>query len=454
MNNHNKMEFIVDISITDLVDPKYIDIPVRLHGFVSTLRKGKKNSFIELIYGNGQVQVVVDSKLVENLTIQSYVEIDGIVRKLPSGVYSSLPVEVHCKKIQVLSLADVKFSNECPSEASNEIKLEKRHLYLRDPYFILITRARSQLVQAIRKHFELAGCQGIIPPCFTGVECESGATLFPVQHPGKSTDKPMTAYLTQSSQFYLEMALPGVGDCYCIAPSFRAEKSHTRRHLTEFLHAEAEWGGILNFNQHLDKLCELVQGILKHFLEIASGTLQKLDKYEHVRKLYEQSQDIIVLEHKDAIVECTKRGIFKDPDTRTLFDERDDIPEAQERTLIDAIGKIVLLVKFPKEFKSFYMALDPEDESRVLACDVEVPGVGEIIGSGVRESDFERLYQRLLDSGLKPEDYSEYLDLRKYGFGFTSGMGLGIDRMLVWLLGLSSIREVVTFPRFPGFLRP
>lgn len=409
------MDFIVDISINDLANPKYVDMDVRLHGFVLRVRKGKKNSFIELKYGNEQVQVVVDSKLVEDLTVQSYLEVEGNVRKLPPGVYSSLPVEIHCEKIKILSRADVKFSNECPSDASNEIKLEKRHLYLRNPHFILITQARSQLIQAIRKHFESTGCQEIIPPCFTATECESGATLFNIAHPGKNTDKPMTAYLTQSSQFYLEYALPGVGDCYCIAPSFRAENSNTRRHLTEFLHAEAEWGGILNFDQHLDKLRHLLQGILKNFLDIASETLHKLDKYDRVKELYQLSQDIIVLEHKDAILECTKRGIFKDPETKFPFNERDDIPEAQERALIDSISKIVFLVKFPKEFKSFYMALDPDDHSRVLGCDVEVPDVGEIIGSGVREPDLKRLYQSLIYAGLKPEDYIEYLDLRRYG---------------------------------------
>ena len=453
-----------EILIQDLADSKYVDKNVRLRGFVLTMRKGKKNSFIELKYGTAQVQVIVFTKLVEDVTIQSYVEIDGLVRLLPQGVYSSLPVEIHCSKLQIHSLADIKYMSECPPESGNEIKLEKRHLYLRDPYFVLITRIRSQLVQAIRKHFESSDCQEIIPPCFTGVEAESGASLFSLKHPGKSTDKPLTAYLTQSSQFSLEMALPGVGDCYCIAPSFRAENSHTRRHLTEFLHAEAEWGGIMKFSQHLDKLRDLVQGILKHFIQLAGNTLQQLDKFEQSQKrtsnkyqraldLYEQSKDILILEHKDAVAECTKRGIFSDHEG-TPFGERDDIPEAQERALIDAIGKIVFLVKFPKEFKSFYMALDPEDQSRVLGCDVEVPGVGEIIGSGVREADYNRLHERLLDSGLKPEDYSEYLDLRKYGFGFTSGMGLGVDRMLVWLLGLHSIREVTTFPRFPGYLRP
>ena len=118
------------------------------------------------------------------------------------------------------------------------------------------------------------------------------------------------------------------------------------------------------------------------------------------------------------------------------------------------LDRIVFLVKFPVEFKSFYMALDPADPSRVLGCDVEVPGVGEIIGSGVREFDYARLNARMLEAKLNPADYTEYLDLRKYGAGITSGMGLGVDRMLTWLLNLNSIREVVTFPRFPASIRP
>ena len=166
------------------------------------------------------------------------------------------------------------------------------------------------------------------------------------------------------------------------------------------------------------------------------------------------THDIVVIEHKDAIKMCRELGIYKDEETKEHFGDRDDIPEAQERKLIDHIGKIVFLTKFPKEFKSFYMGEDPEDSSRVLGCDVEVPGVGEVVGSGVREHDYDRLRQRLLESKLKPEDYSEYLDLRKYGFCRTSGMGLGVGRLLTWLLGAYSIRDVTAFPRFPGYLRP
>ena len=164
------------------------------------------------------------------------------------------------------------------------------------------------------------------------------------------------------------------------------------------------------------------------------------------------TKNVVVLTHREAIEKCRELGI--DGPDGMPFGDRDDIPEMQERKLIDTLGKIVLLVKFPKEFKSFYMGLDPSDESYVLGCDVEVPGVGEIIGSGIREADYKRLTDRLLECKLKLEDYADYLELRRSGFCQTSGMGLGLGRMLCWLLDKSSIRDVVAYPRFPGYLMP
>ncbi len=440
--------------------PSYVGEVVSVLGFVRTIRSSsKKLSFLTLYYGPTEVQVVYETSKVTTPTIMSYIRVTGTVRQIPSDKYSFMSVEIVDASIQILSLADEKSQSVCPPEASQEVRLQKRHYYFRDPEFAKTLHLSDLLCQAIRMHFQTTHCREIIPPSFTGVECEGGATLFSVQHPGKSSAEPISAFLTQSSQFALEMTLPGTGDCFCIAPSFRAEHSHTRRHLTEFTHVESEWGGILTFEDHLDKLRGLLRGILRHFLDISEHELKKYGKYEkdrtlytRVKTLYDMTADILVLDHKDAIKMCTQFGLEKEPGVP--FSERDDIPEAQERQLIDKIGKIVFLVRFPKEFKSFYMALDPEDSSRVLGCDVEVPGVGEIIGSGVRESDYDRLYQRLIESGLKPDDYSEYLDLRKSGFAYTSGMGLGLGRMLTWILGVSSIREVVAFPRFPAYVRP
>jgi asparaginyl-tRNA synthetase len=434
------------------------DTLVDMVGWVDALRKQTKVSFLQLRFKgtSPSVQVVVSSdKLHADICVESFVRVRGVVRKLPLKARSSYPIEIHAEEVEVVGSSTPEFRSECPPQSHADTKLQKRHLWMRDPLFATITRLRAVLIKSIRKYFEDSGCLDIIPPSFTSVECEGGASLFRVTHPGKTSDKPMDVYLTQSSQFALEYAVPAQRQhCYCIAPSFRAESSHTRRHLTEFMHAEAEWMGIFTMDDHLDKLKALMTGILANLQALGSAELEELGITARVAELLEMSQHVLVLDHKDAIAECRARKIYKDEETKLHFEERDDIPEMQERKLIDSLGCIVMLVRFPKEFKSFYMALDPEDQTRVLGCDVEVPGVGEVIGSGIREWDEERLRSRLLESKLDPEDYREYLDLRKYGHGRTSGMGLGIDRMLTWIIGVTSIREVVTFPRFPGYARP
>ncbi|AYV76738.1 MAG: hypothetical protein Terrestrivirus13_4 [Terrestrivirus sp.] len=450
-----------------------IDSEVVILGQVRTIRSGKKQTFIEVGYSDQQLQAVASSAMiaekVKDLSIQCYCEFSGVIKALPEGKTSAMPFELQVDTIRVISTCPSDFYDQCPPDAGPEIKLEKRHFYFRDPKFALVLRAHAALLKAMRAHFDETDCVEITPPSFAS-ESEGGASLFKLEYPGKTSDKPMIACLTQSSQFALEYVLPGLGDAYCIAPSFRAEKSHTRRHFTEFLHAESEYGGIMTFEDHLQKLRELMQGILKHFLIFAEAILKEMgpEVYDRVVKLEQMTHKIVILEHKDAIKMCHELGIQK---TETIeveevvdgvptivtkhievpFEERDDIPEAQERKLIDTIGEIVFLTKFPKEFKSFYMGLDPEDPSRVLGCDIEVPGVGEVVGSGVREYDYQRLYDRMVEQGLKPEEYKAYLDLRKYGHCRTSGMGLGVGRLLTWLLGAYSIRDVTAFPCFPGY---
>lgn len=303
----------------------------------------------------------------------------------------------------------------------------------------------------MREFFEETECTEIFPPSFVGNQCEGGSTLFKLDYPDKEKGN-IPAFLTQSSQFYLEYVLPGIGDCFCIAPSFRAERSHTRRHLTEFLHAECEWKSVMTLEDHLKKLEALMIGTLERFLKYGRTYLDQLSLTDHVEEQLEKCRNILVMSHKEAIEYCRSHDIYKDEETKTHFEFDDDIPEMQERKIIDTVDKIVFLVKFPTAFKSFYFLTYPDQT--VLGCDVEVPGVGEIIGSGVREYDYERLKKAILDNNLKESDYKEYLDLRKYGSGRTSGMGLGVDRFLTWLLKCENIRDVVTFPRVPGRLFP
>lgn len=428
-------------------------------GTVKKIRSGKRFTFLDVRHGSNYIQVVTDTQSLPPLTQESYVKVTGKMTPLPEGVYSSNSHEITDAKVEVISLADERTSTYCPPNAGTAVHLSERLYYFRDPKFVLVMRMISKLSAAFRAHFTEQGCIEIHPPSFTSVECEGGASLFKLKHPGRSTTENMDVYLTQSSQFALEYALPGIGDCCCLAPSFRAENSNTRRHLTEFMHGEAEWEGVLTFEKHLDHLKKLLKGTLDHFRRLAADELQRYGDVpgkaaERVDKLRASLDDIVVMTHAEAIKRCRELEIYADPENKVHFGPRDDIPEAQERQLIDAIGKVVFLVKFPKEFKSFYMALDPDDPSYVLGCDVEVPGVGEIIGSGVREADYDRLHQRILEAGLKPDDYREYLDLRRSGYCHTSGMGMGMGRLLCWLLDISTIRETTAFPRFPNYARP
>ena len=438
--------------VTKLCDVK--QGPVIVRGWVENVRKGKKYMFVLLRDGVGKqshVQVVVPKSVATTVTCESYVEISGVVKDHEVGQYSCRPFEIEASSVKVIGESSGSFASKCPSDAGADVKLEQRHLYIRDPKFALITKLRAVLVRALRDHFEETGCTEIFPPSFVGNQCEGGSTLFSLQYPARDTGD-MPAYLTQSSQFYLEYTLPALGDTYCIAPSFRAERSQTRRHLTEFLHAECEWSGIMSFGDHLAKLRALMIGTVSRFLEYGKDYLIELGEHIRVTHLLEMCHAIRTLTHEEAIVYCREHEIYKDEETKTHFDFTDDIPEMQERKMIDQMGSIVFLTQFPKHFKSFYF--DTFENGLTLSCDIECPNIGEVVGSGVRAYDPEVLEKAIIDNGLKVEDYKEYIELRKFGPGRTSGMGLGVDRFLSWLLGTHSIRDVVTFPRYPGKLTP
>lgn len=423
---------------------------VTRRGWVAALRGMKRITFIDLRGEGETIQVVLPSEMCRDVDREAFVEVVGELKSVPESARSAHPFELHATGLTVLGKSCGDFSTKCPPGCGPDVKIRERHLYVRDPEFCKITKLRSLLVSATREHFEQSMTE-IFPPSFVGNQCEGGSTLFKVDYPAKDRGD-MPAYLTQSSQFYLEFTLPALGDVFCIAPSFRAERSQTRRHVTEFLHVECEWGSVMTMDEHVAKLKHMMKSIVDGFLLRARSLLMEMDLLERVERLRDMCDDAITMTHREAIEYCRAHEIYKDEETKEHFGDRDDIPEAAERKMIDRIGKIVYLTHFPKEFKSFYFRRGPDDT--VLGCDVCVPGVGEIVGSGVRLSDYEELHAALLEAGLKPEEYREYLDLRKYGSGCTSGMGLGLDRMLTWLLDRFSIREVITFPRYPGQLFP
>jgi asparaginyl-tRNA synthetase len=444
---------------------------VVIRGWIDKIRGGAKKALFYTIREGPmhKVQVVVPVAVLEKLdekspTPESYVSITGIVQKLPPKAKSFLPVEIQAYAVDVLSRADSDYPHRCPAGVGDDVRGPKyalRHLYMRDDKFAVDQDLVVAYVDSLRAFFNSDKMKEVFVPSFTSMQCEGGATLFELQHPGASTDKPMTIYANQSAQFYLEFALPSRGGSgtFCVAESYRKENSHTRRHLTSFLHAESEWKDSETIEQHKAKLTAMMKGSLTRFLRRAEIPLKHSGKYDSVKAKLKMFDDVLILHHKDAIAMLRELGIKKSVErdgekVEVDFDDRDDIEEAQERQLTDKIGKVIYLWGFPREHKSFYMALDPKDKSRVLGIDVLVPGVGEIIGSGVRVSTVDELTARLKEQGLDPKDYEAYIDLRRYGFAGTSGMGLGVGRVMTWLLDKHSIREVVAFPRFPGYAAP
>jgi aspartyl/asparaginyl-tRNA synthetase len=486
------------VDIAQLSGGKYTDHMITLRARIVALRDSKKRSF--LVVGQGDIDSVgvmvehgvtrllpfvpgqdpcrvlrsvgdapMGVQVAPKLTIQSYIHIegqvvklrDGKVTKLANGKTSLLPYEIHASAILLVGPAPEDFVPRTSRDAGPEVQLKLRHLYLRDSDFAIRSSLYQGMVASLEHHFKTTGCERVSPPSFTSLQCEGGATLFELDAPGTSHDKPMKVYLNQSAQFYLEfeLAARGTKGVYCIAPSFRAERSHTRRHLLEFEHVEAEWSDVYTIEEHADKLIQMLKCSIAHYLATQEDRLKHLQKYESTKQKLAMLDDVVMLDHKQAIQLCNRFGflkiVTKDGKTeRVPFTEDDDIPEMQERQLIDKLNKVVLLTRFHKSFKSFYMAKDPKDPDRVLGIDLEVPGVGEVVGSGIREQTVQGLQQRLKDEGLDEKTYECYTDMRKYGFAMTSGMGLGLGRLMTWLLDLNSIRQIVTWPRFPGYAAP
>src|SRR3989338_4485941 len=245
--------------------------PVRVRGWVASVQTFKRHFFIILRDGVGEqsrIQVFTPKKiLMADPVIESFLEIEGIVKPLPATAYSFRPFELEAQKVIILGQSDSEFMARCPPDAGVDIKLTERHLYLRDSQFALITKLRAILLRALRDHFDATGCTEVTPPSFVSTLSETGASLFHLKHPGAQGHDEMDCYLTQSYQEYLEYCLPSLGSVFCIHPSFRAEKSHTRRHLTEFTHVEAEWVGIMTLEEFMEKLRGLLKGSISRFLE-------------------------------------------------------------------------------------------------------------------------------------------------------------------------------------------
>ncbi len=429
------MSYIFSSKLKDFVGQE-----VELKGWVSNFRSSGKIWFLELRDGLGFVQVVVDSKSVtaesmvicEKITLESTITVTGVVSKHPKRD----EYELQAKEIKLVSL-----SAEYPigkKEHGPDFLLDNRHLWLRSSKQWAIQRVRNTVINATYEYLNQEGFIKIDAPILTPTSCEGTTTLFQIDYFGEP------AYLTQSGQLYIEAAIASWGRVFDFGPVFRAEKSKTRRHLTEFWMMDAEAA----FVEHEDNL-KIQEGLVSHIvakvLEINKPELAILER--ELTILERVQAPFYRITHAEAVKKLQERG--------SDIGDRDDLGADDETLLTQLYDKPIFVEKYPAEVKAFYMKRDPSDPARVLNADLLAPeGYGEIIGGSQREDNYEILLQRMKDEKLAVEPFEWYLDLRKYGSVPHSGFGYGLERIVTWICGTKHIRESIPFPRLINRLRP
>ncbi len=404
---------------------------VRLRGWVYRKREFRDKIFIMLRDSEGVIQLVFSGQLAEEarkLNIESSIIVEGVVKNEPRAPGGK---EIHVTRILWSFIGEPFPINVSAAQTDSEYLLDVRHLWVRSRKMWAVLRVRHTVFGAIHEYFRTNGFYEVQCPIFVSAAVEGGATLFPVKYFDR------TVYLTQSSQFYLESLIFSLEKVYIVAPSFRAEPSRTRRHLTEFWHAEAEmaWSNMYDVMKVAEGLiCHVVRKVLDERLEELSILGRDVEKLENVRPPFPR-----VL-YDDAIEILKRKGVN--------IEWGADLGADEERLLMQEFDTPIHLYGFPEQIKAFYHKNDPKDPKRTLSVDVLAPeGYGEIVGGGERIEDPNQLIEKIRKFGLDPKDYEWYIDLRRYGSVPHAGFGLGVDRLVMWICGLDHIRDAVPFPR-------
>jgi asparaginyl-tRNA synthetase len=423
---------------------------VTIRGWLYNLRESGKLLFPQFRDGSGVIQGVVPKnavtpetfEAVKTLTQESSVIVEGKVRadKRAHGGY-----ELDVANVQVVQRVPESTPYPItPKEHGTDFLMEHRHLWVRSQRQAAILRVRAEIIKAARDFFDERGFTLTDPPIITPAACEGTTTLFPVDY---FDDQ---AYLTQSGQLYIEATAMALGKVYSFGPTFRAEKSKTRRHLTEFWMVEPEVAYAT-----LDDLMELAEGfisfIVKRCLERRRMDLQTIGR--DVSKLEKIEAPFPRLSYDDA-VKMLQEGRAKGA-LEARFEYGGDLGSPDETYLSAQFDKPVMVHRYPAKVKAFYMEPDPQRPDLALCVDVLAPeGYGEIIGGSQRTASYELLVKRIHEHGLPEEAFKWYLDLRKFGSVPHSGFGMGIERAVAWICGLEHVRETIPFPRMLYRLYP
>ncbi|MBN1293036.1 MAG: asparagine--tRNA ligase [Candidatus Latescibacteria bacterium] len=421
---------------------KHADEEVQIKGWVTHIRSSGKLIFIEIRDGSERVQCVVYKgdvtpeifETADGLTIETSLMISGSVRK---DTRSKLGYEIGVKSIQVVHQPKDEFPIS-PKEHGVAFLHEQRHLWIRSSRQVAILRIRATIVKAARDFLDRNGFILFDTPILTPTSCEGTSTLFETPYFSRS------AYLTQSGQLYDEAGAMALGRVYSFGPTFRAEKSKTRRHLTEFWMVEPE-AAFFDLDMDMKLAEEFVAYIVSEVLKNNTYELETLER--NIVKLETIETPFPRISYDEAI------DILKSTGHEVIWG--DDLGGDEETVISNRYDRPVLIHRYPVECKAFYMKSDPQRSNVSLCCDMLAPeGYGEIIGGGQREDDYETLLNKIKHHKLDPEPFQWYLDLRRYGSVPHAGFGLGIERTVAWLCGLNHVRETIPFPRLMDRIHP
>ena len=414
---------------------------VTVRGWLYNKRSSGKIAFMQLRDGTGMVQAVATPQdvdetswnLIGEVTQESSIIVTGSVR---ADARSPTGFELGVELVEIVQMApEYPIS---PKEHGTEFLMDHRHLWLRSSSQVAALRVRSKVIHICRSYYHDRGFVLIDSPILTPISVEGTTTLFSTDYFGEN------AYLTQSGQLYLEPACMAHGRVYCFGPTFRAEKSKTRRHLIEFWMLEPEVAYAT-----LDDAMELAEDFISHVVQTALVEC----KYE----LEVLNRDTTTLER---VVKPFPRILYDEAveilrEAGQDFEWGGDFGGGHETIISEAFDRPVLVHRFPTAIKAFYMEPDPERQELALAMDMIAPeGYGEIIGGSQRIHDHDLLLSRIRENGLNEKHYEWYLDVRRYGSVPHSGCGMGLERVIAWITGVPHLRETIPYPRLLGRLTP